>query len=97
MSIGEMRMDSWVTRGQTCPLLPATDDNCKVHIDVTEGDILSSVLSIPHLDTLILIKAMLKRGSFHHPFKANTDTSSSAPESSNSPRSLHRLPTSTLS
>jgi hypothetical protein len=51
------------------PLTPSTEENCKVLIHVTEEDILQSVRSIPHLDTLILIKAMLKRGSFHHPFK----------------------------
>ncbi|GAV07192.1 hypothetical protein RvY_17063 [Ramazzottius varieornatus] len=84
MTIAEMRLDEWVTRGDTCPLLPSKADNCRVHIDVTEGDILSSVLSIPHLDTLILIKAMLKRGSFHHPFKATSEPSSahSLPDSS---------------
>ena len=56
--MSEMRHHPWVTRGGAEPLTPAEQDNCKVQIQVTEEDIRDVVRSIPHLDTLILIKAM---------------------------------------
>ncbi|XP_055354330.1 calcium/calmodulin-dependent protein kinase kinase 1-like [Paramacrobiotus metropolitanus] len=71
LTIARMREHPWITRDGQEPLLPAPADNCQAPISVTEEDIQASVRSIPHLDTLILIKAMLKRGSFHHPFKGD--------------------------
>ena len=58
ITVSEMRHHPWVTRGGAEPLTPAEQDNCKVQIQVTEEDIRDVVRSIPHLDTLILIKAM---------------------------------------
>ncbi|OQV13217.1 Calcium/calmodulin-dependent protein kinase kinase [Hypsibius exemplaris] len=88
ITLAEMRKHNWVTQGGTCPLMPSEEDNCKVQIEITEEDVKNSVRSIPHLDTLILIKAMLKRGSFHHPFKGNDDNRKGSLDS-NLPPSSH--------
>lgn len=47
--------------------LPTEDENCCL-VQVDEEDINSVVRSIPKLDTLILIKTMLKNHSFGNPF-----------------------------
>jgi hypothetical protein len=87
------QMHVWVTQAATDLLTPNTEENCKVQIHVTEEDILASVRSIPHLDTLILIKAMLKRGSFHHPFKKNDQDNRKGSLDSNFPVSKTKAST----
>jgi len=47
--------------------LPTEDENCCL-VQVDDDDINSVVRSIPKLDTLILIKTMLKNHSFGNPF-----------------------------
>jgi len=41
---------------------------CSQYIEVTEDDINSSVTVVPKLETLIMVKQMLKRHSFRNPF-----------------------------
>ena len=60
----------WVTAGGQY-LLPSEEDNCKL-IEVTEEEVSSCVRTIPKLDTLILIKCMVKKHSFHNPFRMNS-------------------------
>ena len=67
----------WTTAGNQYPL-PTEEENC-VLIEVTDEEVNSSVRSIPKLDTLILIKSMLKKHSFQNPFKM--ERSNSAPGS----------------
>lgn len=43
------------------------ESNCCL-IEVTDDDVENSVKSIPKLDTLILVKAMIKKHSFANPF-----------------------------
>lgn len=43
-------------------------DKCQCLVEISEEDINSVVKSIPKLDTLILIKKMLKNHSFQNPF-----------------------------
>lgn len=52
----------WVTAGGTKPL-PSSKDNCQL-VEITEEDVRKVVTSIPKLNTLILIKTMLKKHSF---------------------------------
>lgn len=59
----------WVTAGGQY-LLPTEEENC-VLIEVTEEEVQTCVRSIPKLETLILIKCMLKKHSFQNPFKMN--------------------------
>lgn len=54
--------DSWVTKNQKFPL-PSEEENCHL-VEITEEDVARVVTSIPKLDTLILIKHMLKKHSF---------------------------------
>lgn len=56
-----------MTAGNQYPL-PSEEENC-VLIEVTEEEVQSCVRSIPKLETLILIKCMLKKHSFQNPFK----------------------------
>jgi len=57
---------SWVTsNGKHC--LPNKNKNCLL-VQISDDDMNNAVSSIPKLDTLILIKTMLKKHSFHNPF-----------------------------
>lgn len=53
---------NWVTQNGTAPL-PSEEENC-VLVEVSEEEVLQVVKSIPKLDTLILIKTMLRKHSF---------------------------------
>lgn len=63
--------DPWVTKDGQCPL-PSEEDNCHL-VEVTDEDVEKVVTSIPKLDTLILIKHMLKKHSFQNPFVHKRD------------------------
>lgn len=52
----------WMTKNGTI-ILPSESENCQL-VEVSEEEIRDGVTSIPKLDTLILIKAMLKKHSF---------------------------------
>ncbi|XP_076337209.1 calcium/calmodulin-dependent protein kinase kinase 1 isoform X2 [Tachypleus tridentatus] len=84
-----IKVHQWVTKFGTFPLL-SEEENC-VLIEITQEDIDHCIRSIPKLDTLILVKSMLKKHSFGNPFKDNpylyrdqflrTGRSNSAPSS----------------
>ncbi|CAL4118459.1 unnamed protein product, partial [Meganyctiphanes norvegica] len=69
LTLSEIKEHPWVSAGSQYPL-PSEEENC-VLIEVTEEEVESCVRSIPKLETLILIKCMLKKHSFQHPFKMN--------------------------
>ena len=48
--------------------LPEEEQNCRELVEVTDNDVENSVHSVPKLDTLILVKAMIKNKSFSNPF-----------------------------
>lgn len=60
-----MQEHSWITKNDTFPL-PTEEENCRL-VQISDEDMESVVKSIPKLDTLILIKKMLKNHSFLHP------------------------------
>merc|ERR1719394_181275 len=66
ISLAEIKNHDWVTMYGLNPLLKE-EENCQL-IEVTEHEVQNSVRSIPKLDTLILVKAMLKQHSFSNPF-----------------------------
>ena len=75
ISVPEMKEHRWVTRDGTTHL-PAEEENCcrgtgRNPLDITAEDLEKSVRLIPHLTSLILVKAMLRKHSFQHPFKGN--------------------------
>ncbi|XP_026842890.1 calcium/calmodulin-dependent protein kinase kinase 1 isoform X1 [Drosophila persimilis] len=66
ITVPELKINDWVTTSGVYPL-PTEEENCCL-VQVDEEDINSVVRSIPKLDTLILIKTMLKKHSFGNPF-----------------------------
>ncbi|XP_023035959.1 calcium/calmodulin-dependent protein kinase kinase 1 isoform X1 [Drosophila willistoni] len=66
ITLPQLKINKWVTKDGAYPL-PTEDENCCL-VQVDEEDINSVVRSIPKLDTLILIKTMLKNHSFGNPF-----------------------------
>ncbi|CAM1301392.1 CAMKK2 (predicted) [Pycnogonum litorale] len=68
ITIPEIKVHYWVTNNGTEPL-PSEEENCRAVLEVTDEEILQCVRSIPKLDTLILVKSMLRKHSFGNPFK----------------------------
>ncbi|KAK2708388.1 hypothetical protein QYM36_014110, partial [Artemia franciscana] len=68
LELQQIKDHSWVTCFGTA-LLPSAADNCSSRVEVTDEEISSCVRSIPKLNTLILVKSMLKKHSFSHPYK----------------------------
>lgn len=62
----QIKEHKWITKHGTAPM--QSQDKCQCTIEISEEDINSVVKSIPKLDTLILIKKMLKNHSFQNPF-----------------------------
>ncbi|XP_061559341.1 calcium/calmodulin-dependent protein kinase kinase 1 isoform X2 [Phycodurus eques] len=82
ITISEIKVDQWVTRGGTDPL-PLEEEHCSV-VEVTEEDIKNSVKFVPSLSAVILVKAMLRKRSFSNPFECPSrreERSMSAPSS----------------
>ncbi|KAL3214540.1 hypothetical protein MRX96_007021, partial [Rhipicephalus microplus] len=67
ITVSEIKVHSWVTKNGMFPM-PSESENC-VFVEVTEEEIDNCVRTIPKLDTLILVKSMLKKHSFGHPYK----------------------------
>lgn len=63
ISLQEIKVHSWLTNRGTDPL-PSEVDNCRLPVTVTDEEVERVVTRIPKLDTLILIKTMLKQHSF---------------------------------
>ncbi|XP_046979448.1 calcium/calmodulin-dependent protein kinase kinase 1 isoform X1 [Schistocerca americana] len=66
ITLPQIKEHPWVTAHGKSPL-PTEEENCQL-VEVTEEDVLRVVQSIPRLDTLILVKTMLKKHSFQNPF-----------------------------
>lgn len=76
----QIKEHKWITKNGTAPM--PCQDKCQCTIEISEEDINSVVKSIPKLDTLILIKKMLKNHSFSNPFLMSAiGTSTSAAKS----------------
>lgn len=67
ITVPEVKVHPWVTRNGSCPM-PSESENC-VFVEVTEEEIDNCVRTIPKLDTLILVKSMLKKHSFGNPYR----------------------------
>lgn len=63
ISLPEMKQHAWLTNRGVKPL-PSEADNCRVPVTVTDEEVERVVTRVPKLDTLILIKTMLKQHSF---------------------------------
>ncbi|XP_013397149.1 calcium/calmodulin-dependent protein kinase kinase 1 isoform X3 [Lingula anatina] len=66
ITLPEIKVHPWVTEhGQV--VLPNTEENC-ILITVTDEEVAEVVKHVPKLDTLILVKSILKQKSFKNPF-----------------------------
>lgn len=72
ITLPEIKVDAWVTKDGSCTL-PTEEENCHL-VEVTDEDVARVITSIPKLDTLILIKHMLKKHSFQNPFLNRRET-----------------------
>lgn len=84
ITLPQIKEHEWVTASGLYPL-PSEEENCRL-VQISEDDIHSVVKSIPKLDTLILIKTMLKKHSFQNPFSKSASVNRSP-----QPRSLTRI------
>lgn len=79
----QIKHHDWVTGYGLYPMASEMD-NCRHLVEVTENEVQNSVHSVPKLDTLILVKAMIKNHSFANPFNAKANNpmerANSAPE-----------------
>ncbi|KAL3271129.1 hypothetical protein HHI36_021626 [Cryptolaemus montrouzieri] len=81
ITLPEIKVHPWVTMNGAC-VLPSEEENCEL-VEVTDEDLTKVVTSIPKLDTLILIKHMLKKHSFQNPFLHRRDANSTSTTSDN--------------
>ncbi|XP_074643752.1 calcium/calmodulin-dependent protein kinase kinase 1-like [Tubulanus polymorphus] len=76
ITLPEIKIDSWVTKHDK-HLMPTEEENC-ILITVTEEEVDNSVKLVPKLETLILVKSILKNKSFKYPyFQSNKENVSS--------------------
>lgn len=66
--LSEIKEHDWITRNGRYPM-PSEAENCEL-ITVTDEEIENCVRTVPHLDTLILVKAMVHRRRFGNPFRS---------------------------
>nr|XP_022904855.1 calcium/calmodulin-dependent protein kinase kinase 1-like isoform X2 [Onthophagus taurus] len=86
ITLQEIKQHPWVTKDGIYQL-PSEEENCHL-VEITEEDVAKVVTSIPKLDTLILIKHMLKKHSFQNPFLHKREAHrQSNPE--NPPQKMH--------
>ncbi|XP_015185444.1 PREDICTED: serine/threonine-protein kinase pakA isoform X2 [Polistes dominula] len=67
ISLQCLKEHDWLTNTGKDPL-PSETDNCRLQVTVTDEEVERVVTKIPKLDTLILVKKMLKQHSFQNPF-----------------------------
>ncbi|XP_070135828.1 calcium/calmodulin-dependent protein kinase kinase 1 isoform X2 [Drosophila bipectinata] len=71
ITVPQLKENNWVTSDGKFPL-PTEEQNCCL-VQLDDEDLSFVVRSIPKLDTLILIKTMLKKHSFGNPFIKEED------------------------
>ncbi|XP_022337138.1 calcium/calmodulin-dependent protein kinase kinase 1-like isoform X4 [Crassostrea virginica] len=69
ITLPQVKEHPWVTRDGEEPL-PSEEENC-VLVTLTDEDLDNVVKHVPKLDTLILVKSILKHRSFKNPFRDN--------------------------
>jgi len=84
ITLPEIKNHDWVTGYALYPMVPESD-NCGTLLEVTDEEVQGGVQHVPKLDTLILVKTMIKNHSFSNPFNTKDryqreGRSNSAPE-----------------
>ncbi|CAF0740912.1 unnamed protein product [Brachionus calyciflorus] len=67
LTIDKIKNHKWVTKNDTCLLISNLEESQP--ITVTDDEVKNSIRTLSKLDTLILIKSMIKKRSFGNPFK----------------------------
>ncbi|XP_070572599.1 calcium/calmodulin-dependent protein kinase kinase 1-like isoform X2 [Ptychodera flava] len=90
ISLPEMKVHPWVTQDGTDPM-PSEAENCTL-VEVTEEDISNSVVHLPKIETLILVKSMLKQKSFSNPYRSDEKKQKfkTSGRADSSPAAFHR-------
>ncbi|KAL3073832.1 hypothetical protein niasHT_034864 [Heterodera trifolii] len=65
--ITQVKVHPWVTMDGRKPM-PSEEENCHL-VEVTEQEVTESIRVMPHLGTLILVKAMGRKKHFGNPFR----------------------------
>ncbi|XP_037088584.1 calcium/calmodulin-dependent protein kinase kinase 1-like [Pollicipes pollicipes] len=68
VTLPEIKQHAWVTAGGRAPL-PEEADNCRTAVEVTDEEVQQCARRLPSINTIILVKAMVKQKSFVHPYK----------------------------
>ncbi|KAL4223738.1 Calcium calmodulin-dependent protein kinase kinase 2 [Mactra antiquata] len=71
ITLPALKVHPWVTKDNAF-ILPTESDNC-ILVTVTDEEINNVVKHIPKLETLIMIKSVLRHRSFKHPFRDNKE------------------------
>jgi len=86
ISLRDIMAHEWVTGYGLYPMASELE-NCKTLVEVTENEVQNSVQSVPKLDTLIMVKAMIKNHSFSNPFNPATAAGSASKPSGSKTKS----------
>ncbi|XP_077995359.1 calcium/calmodulin-dependent protein kinase kinase 2-like [Glandiceps talaboti] len=90
ITLPEIKMHPWVTLNGR-DLLPNEADNCTL-VEVTDEEVDNCVVQLPKIETLILVKSMLKQKSFSNPYRSDEKKQKykSSGRSDSSPASFHQ-------
>ncbi|KAK3598344.1 hypothetical protein CHS0354_026602 [Potamilus streckersoni] len=93
ITLPEIKEHPWVTKNGEHPL-PTEEENC-VLVTVTDEEIDNVVKHIPKLDTLILVKSILRQKSFKNPYRDNKenfkDECQKSRRSNSAPNAFHDI------
>ncbi|XP_056009240.1 calcium/calmodulin-dependent protein kinase kinase 1-like isoform X3 [Ostrea edulis] len=92
ITLPEIKEHPWVTRDGK-EALPTEEENC-VLVTLTDEDIDNVVKHVPKLDTLILVKSILKQRSFKNPFRDKAyikEEFQKSGRSNSAPDTFHRV------
>ncbi|XP_061197080.1 calcium/calmodulin-dependent protein kinase kinase 1-like isoform X1 [Saccostrea echinata] len=92
ITLPEIKEHPWVTRDGEEPL-PTEEENC-VLVTLTDEDLDNVVKHVPKLDTLIMVKSILKHKSFKNPFRDNSyikEEFQKSGRSNSAPDTFHRV------
>ncbi|XP_030847475.1 calcium/calmodulin-dependent protein kinase kinase 1 isoform X2 [Strongylocentrotus purpuratus] len=67
ITLPELKEDPWITQHGEEPLM-SQEENC-VLVEVSQDEVDSCIKRLPKIETLILVKNMLKTRSFHNPYR----------------------------
>lgn len=70
ITLPDLKQHPWITQHGEEPLM-SQEENC-VLVEVSQDEIDSCIKRLPKIETLILVKNMLKTRSFHNPYRSSS-------------------------